>query len=162
MVGAVMILPLILHRFTEREHLMTGDDFRIVAGWFGGLAVFVAIFLALAMASIRPAKAETLLPHPRGCPPVRFCACGVAVELFGAPIRALWPSAAWLKFPRAEPAPDMVAVRRGHIFILKRHLRGSVWMVNDYNSGGHRSRHHARSIAGFVVVNPHASNVAGL
>jgi hypothetical protein len=48
----------------------------------------------------------------------------------------------------------MVAARRGHVFVLERHIRGSMWLVHDSNSGRGKTRIHARSIAGFVIVDP--------
>lgn len=100
------------------------------------------------------------LSHPNGCPRTSFCGCGAAVELFGRPIRSLWPSSAWFKFPRAYPGHQMAAVRRGHVFVLDRHVSGDVWWVKDYNSGGHRSRYHMRSIRGYTIVNPLSSRYA--
>lgn len=83
------------------------------------------------------------------------------MEVFGKPIRSLWLARNWLKFPRAAPAPGMAAARRGHVFVLREHRRGNVWLVYDANSGGRKTRLHERSIAGFTVVNPRAS-LAGL
>lgn len=113
-----------------------------------------ALFCACLVA---PAKAETrFIPHPAGCPRVAFCACGASVEAFGKPIRELFLAINWKrKFPRAEAAPGMAAVRPGHVFILRRHIEGLVWEVVDHNSGGRRSRIHHRSIAGFTIVDPH-------
>lgn len=105
-------------------------------------------------AKIRTAAGVVMLPHPPGCPSRLFCGCGAAVELFGSPIRSLWLSTAWYKFPRTAPAPNTVAVRRGHVFVLKRHIQGNVWLAADYNSGGRKSRLHPRSIAGYTIVNP--------
>jgi hypothetical protein len=51
----------------------------------------------------------------------------------------------------------MAAARRGHVFVLKQHIRGMIWLVFDANSGGRKTRMHPRSIAGFVIVNPHRS-----
>jgi hypothetical protein len=94
------------------------------------------------------------LPHPSGCPSRAFCGCGAAVELFGSPIRSLWLAASWFKFPRAEPGYNMAAVRRHHVMVLKKHVRGDVWMVFDANNGHHRTSYHARSIAGYSIRNP--------
>lgn len=108
-------------------------------------------------ASNRPLDANanvTYLPHPSGCPRIAFCACGAAVEIFGYAKRALWPAVAWLRFPRSAPAPGTVAVRSHHVFVLREHVSGSIWMTADYNSGGHRSRLHAQSIAGYTIVRP--------
>lgn len=98
----------------------------------------------------------TMLPHPSGCPRRAFCGCGAAVEVFGAPRRALWLAANWLRFPRTSPAPGMVAARAGHVFVLKQQLADGLWLVADYNSGGHQSRLHARSLSGYAIVNPRA------
>lgn len=98
-----------------------------------------------------------MLPHPSGCPSTRFCGCGAAVRVFGSAIRSLWPSAAWFKFPRSAPASGMVAVRYGHVFVLESHVSGNEWLISDYNSGGHLSRRHVRSISGYTIVNPHGA-----
>lgn len=97
----------------------------------------------------------TVLPHPPGCPRTAFCGCGAAVEVFGRPIRSLWLAARWLDFPRAAPAPGMVAARRGHVFVIKQVLGDGKVLAYDANSGGRRTRLHVRSLAGFSVVNPH-------
>ena len=92
--------------------------------------------------------------HPAGCPRRAFCGCGAAVRVFGTPRRDLWLAAAWLRFPRAAPAPGMVAARRGHVFVLEQHVVGNTWLAYDANSGGHATRIHQRSIAGYAIVNP--------
>lgn len=97
-----------------------------------------------------------IVGHPPGCPRSRFCGCGAAVRVFGTPRRDLWQAAAWLRFPRAAPAPGMVAARRGHVFVLESHLSGNTWIVYDANSGGRQTRIHHRSLAGYTVVNPRA------
>lgn len=91
--------------------------------------------------------------RPAGCPH-RFCGCGASLHLFGRIIPSLNLAANWLRFPRAAPAPKMAAARRGHVFVLEQHISGDTWLVHDSNSGGHRTRLHARSIAGYVIVNP--------
>ena len=102
------------------------------------------------------------LSHPAGCPRIAFCGCGAAVEVFGAAKRSLWLAAAWFHFPHTSPAPGMVAVRPHHVFVLRQHIEGSVWLVADFNSGGHQSRLHARSVAGYTIVNPHATRYASM
>ena len=104
----------------------------------------------------------TMLPHPPGCPSRAFCACGASVRVFGYSIRSLWPSTAWYRFPRDVAASGNVAVRPGHVFVLESHVSGKDWWVSDYNSGGHQSRRHVRSIAGYTIVNPHGSRTAML
>lgn len=95
--------------------------------------------------------------RPDGCPR-QFCGCGASLHVFGKIIPALNLAANWLRFPRAEPAPGMVAARPGHVFVLKQHIAGGVWLVHDSNSGRHLTRIHPRSIAGFKIVNPHGGS----
>ena len=102
------------------------------------------------------------LSHPAGCPRIAFCGCGAAVEVFGAAKRSLWLAAAWFHFPHTSPAPGMVAVRPHHVFVLRQHIEGSVWLVADFNSGQHKSRLQARSVAGYTIVNPHAVRYASM
>ena len=102
------------------------------------------------------------ISHPAGCPRRAFCACGAAVEIFGRPVRSLWSAKAWFKFPSSTPAARMAAVRNHHVFILKSHVEGQNWLVIDFNSGGHKSRVHVRSIAGYRIVDPQGHKMAGL
>jgi hypothetical protein len=108
--------------------------------------------------SVSPVRSvsATIVSHPAGCPARSFCGCGAAVRVFGQARRDLWLAANWLRFPRTSPAPGMVAARRGHVFVLERHLGGSTWLAYDANSGRHQTRIHPRSIAGFAIVNPRA------
>ena len=99
--------------------------------------------------------APVILPHPEGCPRRAYCGCGAAVDVFRRHVRSLWLAANWLKFPRAAPAPGMVAARRGHVFVIREVLNSGYVLAYDANSGGGRTRLHVRSLAGFVVVNPH-------
>lgn len=98
-----------------------------------------------------------VVAHPTGCPSSAFCGCGASVRIFGHSIRELWLAANWFKFPRTSPAPGMAAVRRHHVMVLEADLGGGVWQVYDANSGGHATRVHARSIAGYAIVNPHGA-----
>lgn len=102
---------------------------------------------------VRYAEAQ-IVSHPPGCPARRFCGCGVAVHVFGAPIRDLWLAANWLRFPRAEPAPGMVAARRGHVFAILEVKSDRTVLAYDPNSGQRRTRIWLRSLAGYTVVNP--------
>ncbi len=92
--------------------------------------------------------------RPAGCP-TSFCGCGASLRVFGRVVPELNLASNWLRFPRAAPAPGMVAARRGHVFVLEQHLGGEMWMAYDANSGGRATRIHARSLRGYVVVNPH-------
>lgn len=98
--------------------------------------------------------------RPAGCPQ-RFCACALALKLFGRLRPELNLAANWLrKFPRTSPAPLMVAARSGHAMLLLEHHSADKWKVWDANSGKGLTRIHIRSIRGFSVVNPHATSVA--
>jgi hypothetical protein len=43
--------------------------------------------------------------------------------------------------------------------ILESQVSGNVWNVHDGNSGGHVTREHARSIAGYTIVNPNGGSM---
>lgn len=92
---------------------------------------------------------------------IPYCMCALSVKIFGKVIPDLNLAANWPKrFPKARPEPGMVAARPGHGFQLLAHVRGDVWKVWDANSGGGLIRIHERSIAGYQIVNPHASRMA--
>lgn len=101
-----------------------------------------------------------IVAHPAGCPSRAFCGCGASIEVFGRSIRELWLARNWFKFPPAAPAPGMVAVRRHHVFVI-REVRGpGLVLAYDANSGGHKTRIHLRSLAGYSVRNPRGSRYA--
>ena len=103
--------------------------------------------------------AGSVVSHPAGCPWRALFGCGASVEIFGHSIRILWPSSAWFKFPRAHAAPGMVAVRRGHVMVIRSVDANGNATVYDANSGGHLTRVHQRSLAGFTIVNPHLASL---
>lgn len=103
----------------------------------------------------RPQKDAAVIEHPQGCPWSKFCGCGASVHVFGHPVRNLFLAANWFRFPRALPAAGMVAVRKHHVFVLEQQLEGGIWLAWDANSGGHATRLHPRSIAGYAIVDPH-------
>lgn len=112
-------------------------------------------------AAPEPVSRETqIVAHPEGCPSRAFCGCGVSLHVFGKAVRegGLAIAAEWLRFPRAEPAPGMVAARPGHVFAIMENLGGGRVLAYDPNSGGHRTRIHVRSLAGYTVVNPGAGS----
>ena len=121
------------------------------------LRLFLAGALLCALATSAVAEIQ---PHPAGCPKRAFCGCGASVKVFGKPVRDLWLARAWYRFPRSQPAPGTVAVRRHHVFVLQHHVAGDVWMVYDANSGKRQTRLHHRSIDGWTIVNPHGSRLA--
>lgn len=98
--------------------------------------------------------------RPSGCPH-QFCGCEASLYVFGEIRKDLNLAANWIrKFPRTQPASGMVAARSGHVFVLMSHVEGNQWLVHDGNSGGGKTRRHVRSIAGYVIVNPRATQVA--
>lgn len=136
----------------------TYDKHSISGGYYYGVQSDVKV----ASRRVHVAQGEvTLLPHPTGCPSRAFCGCGAALEVFGKEVRELWLARNWFKFPRAEPAPGTVAVRRHHVFVIRRVVSPGVVLAYDANSGGHKTRLHLRSLAGYTVVNPRGSKYAG-
>lgn len=96
--------------------------------------------------------------RPSGCPN-RFCGCEASLFKFGRIIPELNLAANWRRFPRAMPSPGMAAVRSGHVMILQQQVSGNVWYVHDGNSGGHVTREHPRSIAGYTIVDPSGGSI---
>jgi len=98
--------------------------------------------------------------RPAGCPHA-FCGCEASLYLFGRIRPELNLASNWFrKFPRTSAAPGMVAVRNHHVMVLMSHVDGNNWLVHDGNSGGHLTREHARSIAGYAIVDPSSATVA--
>ena len=99
-------------------------------------------------------SAGQIVEHPSGCPHRLFCACGVSMKIWG---KAKHMAARdFFKYPRAAPAPGMVAVRTHHVmYIMGVDANGNA-TVYDPNSGGHQTRIHTRSLRGYGVRNPHA------
>lgn len=112
--------------------------------------------------AIRTADIETrILEHPAGCPRTAFCGFGVAMKVYGRPVRDLWLAANWRRFPHADPAHGMVAVREHHVFYIEAVLSNGNVLAYDPNSGRHQTRLHVRSLAGYSVRNPNV-DVANL
>ena len=98
--------------------------------------------------------------RPAGCPS-EFCGCEASLFVFGEIRRELNLASTWIrKFPRTQPAAGMAAVRNHHGMILMRLVDGHDWRVHDGNSGGRKTREHVRSIAGYVIVDPHGARAA--
>ena len=111
-----------------------------------------------AWAMATPESAERVVGNrPAGCPHA-FCGCEASLYKFGRIIPELNLASNWYRFPRTAPAPGMAAVRRGHVMILESQVSGNVWNVHDGNSGGHVTRDHARSLAGYTIVNPNGGS----
>jgi hypothetical protein len=98
--------------------------------------------------------------RPSGCP-YQFCGCEASLYVFGEIRKDLNLAENWIKkFPHAHPAPGMAAARKHHVMVLVRHIEGDDWLVHDGNSGGHKTREHVRSIAGYVIVDPRARSAS--
>jgi hypothetical protein len=95
--------------------------------------------------------------RPAGCPNA-FCGCEASLYKFGRIVPGLNLASNWRRFPRATPAPGMAAVRSGHVMILESQVAGNVWTVHDGNSGGHVTREHPRSLAGYTIVDPNGGS----
>ncbi len=99
--------------------------------------------------------------RPAGCPR-QYCGCATSIKIFGRIKPELNLAANWLRFPRTAPASGMVAARKGHVFVIKEVRENGRVLAYDPNSGQGRTRIHVRSLAGFRVVDPHGSRMAGL
>lgn len=108
-----------------------------------------------AMAMV-PSSERVVGGRPAGCPNA-FCGCEASLYKFGRIIPGLNLASNWRRFPRAAPAPGMAAVRSGHVMILESQVGGNVWTVHDGNSGGHVTREHPRSLAGYTIVDPNGA-----
>ncbi|WP_298259605.1 hypothetical protein [Bradyrhizobium sp.] len=107
-----------------------------------------------AWAMATPDSGERVVGNrPYGCPHA-FCGCEASLYKFGRIIPELNLASNWRRFPRAAPGPGMAAVRSGHVMILESQVAGNIWLVHDGNSGGHVTREHARSLAGYTIVDP--------
>lgn len=92
--------------------------------------------------------------RPRGCPHA-YCGCFASLEVFGRIIPRLNLAANWERFPRAVPAPGMIAVKNHHVFVIKSVNSDGTVIAEDGNSGHGLSRIHTMSLRGYEVVNPH-------
>ncbi len=95
-----------------------------------------------------------IVSHPVGCPRTAFCGCGVSVRVFGHAVRNLFLASNWFHFPRIAAAAGMVAVRNHHVFYIESANGDGTVTAYDPNSGGHQTRIHRMSLAGYRVVNP--------
>lgn len=141
----VVALFLLSTQAQARVHLRNYHHYRIQA-------------LPRSMVMLAGAGDERIVGHrPSGCPNA-FCGCEASLYKFGRIIPELNLASNWRRFPRTAPAPGMAAVRSGHVMVLQQHVAGDVWYVHDGNSGGHVTRDHARSIAGYMIVDPSAAS----
>jgi hypothetical protein len=132
------------HHYQHHHHRYLQSTYRQSMAMFGGDV---------------PAEETVVSRRPSGCPHA-FCGCEASLYKFGRIIPQLNLASNWRRFPRAVAAPGMAAVRSGHVMILQRQVAGNVWYVHDGNSGGHVTREHPRSIAGYTIVDPSAGSLA--
>lgn len=111
---------------------------------------------AMVPSATAPSSERVVGGRPAGCPNA-FCGCEASLYKFGRIIPGLNLASNWRRFPRAAPAPGMAAVRSGHVMILESQVGGNVWTVHDGNSGGHVTREHPRSLAGYTIVDPNGA-----
>jgi hypothetical protein len=111
------------------------------------------LILCAALAGATEVRAQ-VVGHPAGCPSVSFCGCGASVRVFGHPVRGLWLAANWFRYPSAQAASGMVAVRRHHVMVIERVTGRGRAVVYDANSGHHRTQVHEVSLAGYSIRNP--------
>ena len=97
---------------------------------------------------------ESAQPHPSGCPSRAFCGCGTSVRVFGHPVRDLYLAANWFKFPRTYAHAGAVAVRQHHVFYIEEAYGDGTALAYDPNSGGHMTRVHRVSLAGYSIRQP--------
>lgn len=155
-----MQMALASRHVAARGCVESGDIMRPVCGtasqgFLGGIRS-IRVTMHRERHAVVDMSAQVVSGRPIGCP-YRFCGCGASLHLFGRIIPSLNLAANWLRFPRAVPAPRMAAARPGHVFVLEQQIAGDVWLVYDANSGGHLTRLHARSIAGYTIVDPHGA-----
>jgi hypothetical protein len=97
---------------------------------------------------------DVLASHPAGCPARAFCGCGVSVKVYGHSVRNLWLASNWYRFPRTYAHSGAVAVRNHHVFYIEQTFGDGTVLAYDPNSGGHMTRIHRISLAGYTVVQP--------
>ena len=90
---------------------------------------------------------EQILPHPAGCPRSAFCGCGAMNDL-GVTDKRYMKASYWVHYQ----GHGTVAVWSHHVAVVEQMLGNGLAMLRDYNSGGHLSRRHVRSIAGARIV----------
>jgi hypothetical protein len=135
------------HRYEASHHIAAANHARA-----NSLAHAAAPSRSLAGSDVQ------IVAHPVGCPRTLFCGCGAAREL-GLSDPSLWAVKAWYQFPRAAAAPGMALLwGERHVAAIRAvHDDGTV-TVYDANSGGGLTRIHRISLAGLIVVDPHAGH----
>jgi hypothetical protein len=99
-----------------------------------------------------------IVAHPAGCPRTLFCGCGAAQEL-GLTDSSLWAVKSWYKFPRAAAAAGMALLwGERHVAAIRTVHGDGTATVYAANSGGGLTRVHRISLAGLIVVDPHAGH----
>ena len=107
----------------------------------------VALFACLVGFLLSPANAEIIGGRPAGCPHA-YCGCGARLYL-GIDDPRLNLASNW---PRYYRGSALIAVWRHHVAIVERMTSPHTAILRDYNSGGHLSRLHERSIVGARII----------
>ena len=103
----------------------------------------------------------TYLPHPPGVRGSAFCGAGAHYALTGEVVNAgTWAIADY--WPAHYHGSTPVAHWSGHVAIIRQNYGDGTALMEDYNSGGHQSRLHQRSIAGYTIVNPYGGRYASM
>lgn len=126
-----------------------------ILNWMGLALCTLAIVFVSTEVEAQNYGVSRIVAHPTGCPRKRFCGCGTALKVFGKHRRDLWAARAWFRYPKAAPAPGMVAVRQHHVFYIMDVLGPNKVLAYDPNSGRNKTRIHVRTLNGFSVRNPH-------
>jgi hypothetical protein len=154
-------------RLSRAEAIRDAERSRVAVLYLVMLVMVISIIISFsAIANARPRVdangnlSQLLGGRPSGCPHA-YCGCGLR-KFLGFTDTALNLAWEWARrFPRTSAHAGAVAVRRHHVMLLESHLGGTVWLVRDFNGGRHLSWLHARSIVGFIFVDP-VSRHAGL
>lgn len=117
--------------------------------------------IAIALICSTPALSAELGGRPEACYKWKatrhlWCGCATALEVGLDNSDGFWNLARnYFSLPRAEPGHNKVVVRSGHVAVLKSHVKGSIWLAYDPNSGGGLARLHEIDIRRYrAVVDP--------
>ena len=91
------------------------------------------------------------LPHPPGVRRTQFCGAGAWYALTGQVVNGgTWAIADY--WPGHYHGSTPVAHWPGHVAIIRQNYGNGTALMEDYNSGGHKSRLWVRSLAGARII----------
>lgn len=95
------------------------------------------------------AKAEQLSGRPAGCPHA-WCGCWLGKHL-GLANKSLWRAASWagVGLNAGGPAPNVIAVWRHHVGLIRAVDRGHILLLSG--NDGHAVRQRWRSTRGIIA-----------